>query len=139
MPPVRHVFADTAYWIALVDKRDSYRERALRVTAEITGTITTTSEVLTETANALSREPWRQEVVRLIDALAVRNDVVILEPDAGLWRRGWSLYKERPDKEWSLTDCISITVMREKGIPEALTTDAHFEQAGFRAIMRGTD
>jgi len=45
------------------------------------------------------------------------------------------LYKKYADKEWSLVDCISFIVMRERGIKQALTFDRHFEQAGFDAIM----
>ncbi len=49
---------------------------------------------------------------------------------------GLSLYAERPDKGWSLTDCISISVMQERGLTEALTTDHHFEQAGFKTLLK---
>ena len=50
--------------------------------------------------------------------------------------RGLALYRARPDKAWSLIDCISFMVMTERGITEALTGDHHFEQAGFRAPLR---
>ena len=47
-----------------------------------------------------------------------------------------AMHKERSDKSWSLTDCISFVVMGEHGITDALTGDRHFEQAGFRALLR---
>ena len=50
--------------------------------------------------------------------------------------RGVALYAERPDKDWSLTDCISFVVMRKMDITEALTGDRHFEQAGFTALLK---
>jgi predicted nucleic acid-binding protein len=53
-----------------------------------------------------------------------------------LYDQGLDLYRSRPDKDWSLTDCISFTVMRQRGISEALTGDHHFEQAGFVAILK---
>jgi predicted nucleic acid-binding protein len=53
-----------------------------------------------------------------------------------LFETGVSLYASRTDKEWSLTDCISFTVMSQYGIRDALTGDRHFEQAGFRALLR---
>jgi hypothetical protein len=53
-----------------------------------------------------------------------------------LFDSGWALYQDRPDKDWSLTDCISFVAMRERGIIEALTGDHHFEQAGFRALLK---
>jgi len=45
------------------------------------------------------------------------------------------LYRDRADKEWPLTDCISFVVMHDRGLSEALTADHHFEQAGFRALL----
>jgi predicted nucleic acid-binding protein len=57
-------------------------------------------------------------------------------PDANLFDRGVELYDARPDKHWSLTDCISFVAMQDHGISEALTGDRHFEQAGFVALMR---
>jgi len=56
--------------------------------------------------------------------------------DENLWSSGWELYENRPAKEWSLTDCISIVIMQERGLKEAFTNDKHFEQAGFNAILR---
>jgi hypothetical protein len=50
--------------------------------------------------------------------------------------RGWALYADRPDKYWSLTDCISFVVMKDHQITEALTGDHHFEQAGFVALLK---
>jgi len=47
-----------------------------------------------------------------------------------------NIYENRQDKEWSLTDCLSFLVMQERGVMDALTADHHFEQAGFRALMR---
>jgi predicted nucleic acid-binding protein len=55
--------------------------------------------------------------------------------DARVYQAGFGLFAARPDKAWSLTDCISFAVMRERGLSEALTGDHHFEQAGFRALF----
>jgi len=55
--------------------------------------------------------------------------------DERLWRAGWNLYEERADKAWSLTDCISIVVMQEKGLAEAPAHDEHFRQAGFKILL----
>src|SRR5208282_5143253 len=45
-------------------------------------------------------------------------------------------FSARPDKEWSLTDCISFVVMNERGMTDALTSDHHFEQAGFQILLK---
>ena len=53
-----------------------------------------------------------------------------------LLNAGLDRMRERPDKDWSLIDCISFVVMENEGIKDALTADQHFEQAGFRALFR---
>jgi predicted nucleic acid-binding protein len=62
--------------------------------------------------------------------------VRIIPPSDEQYARGFDLYRRRPDKEWSLTDCISFVVMAEEGLTEALTGDKHFEQAGFAALLK---
>lgn len=64
---------------------------------------------------------------------STRVEIVFVDPI--LWSKGWTLYEQRPDKAWSLTDCISFEVMREQKIHDALTSDRHFVQAGFRALL----
>jgi predicted nucleic acid-binding protein len=132
---VGEVFADTAYWIALVVKQDQYHQRVQAWTPRITERITTTSAVLLETANALARPAWRASAVALIEHLRQRPDIRIVPLEPALWERGWDLYRERPDKAWSLTDCISFVVMQEAGLTDALTPDEHFRQAGFRPLL----
>lgn len=132
---LQDVFADTAYAIALVVKQDQYHDRAQQWSLRISGRIITTAPVLLETANALSRPAWRKAGIALIDHLQQREDVEIVEMSDGLWRRGWELYSQRSDKAWSLTDCISFIVMQDSGLTDALTSDEHFRQAGFRTVL----
>ncbi|MFO0968025.1 MAG: hypothetical protein U0793_20915 [Gemmataceae bacterium] len=61
-------------------------------------------------------------------------EIVPLSED--LYAEAVTLYRARPDKEWGLTDCVSFVVMTQRRITEALTADEHFEQAGFKAILR---
>ena len=91
--------------------------------------------MLLETANALARPAWRAAATGLIEHLRQRPDVHIVPAEAALWERGWGLYRSRPDKGWSLTDCVSFVVMQDAGLTDALTTDEHFCQAGFRAVL----
>ena len=69
--------------------------------------------------------------------LRSESDAKIIAPEPGLFDQGCQLYFSRPDKEWSLTDCISFVVMQREGLTDALTGDRHFEQAGFHALLRG--
>ena len=71
----------------------------------------------------------------LIEHLRQRPDLRIVPLEQTLWERGWDLYRKRPDKAWSLTDCVSFAVMQASGLTDALTADEHFCQAGFRAVL----
>lgn len=133
--PLGNVFGDTIYWIALVVKQDQYHTRARDWTPLITGRITTTNAVLLEVANALARPNWRASVVALIEHLRRRSDVDVFPLDSTSWQRGWDLFISRPDKAWSLTDCISFEIMQQAGLTDALTADEHFRQAGFRPVL----
>lgn len=92
--------------------------------------------VLNEVANALSRPKFRTSVVELYKRLQKSQRVEILFVDENTWASGWDLYENRPDKEWSLTDCISIVMMQEQSLKDPLTTDKHFQQAGLNALLR---
>lgn len=94
-----------------------------------------TEMVLVELANALSAVELRARAVILIDELRTLPNVVIVWANAEFFQKAWSLYRERPDKEWSLTDCASFVVMKERGINLAFTSDKHFEQAGFVRLL----
>ena len=98
--------------------------------------ITTTAWVITEFADALADAGNRLACADFIDDLARNPSVDIIPPSQALLQAGLDLYRSRPDKEWSLTDCSSFVVMKERGISEALTGDHHFEQAGFTALLK---
>lgn len=96
----------------------------------------TTSFVLIEVGDAMATNARnRAAFVRLHGTLRNHPLVEVVSGDNWL-ERGLDLYAQRPDKAWSLTDCISFVVMTEHGLVEALTGDHHFEQAGFRALLR---
>ena len=96
-----------------------------------------TGKVLTEVADAICRPPDRAQFALLLDLLRSDPRTEIVPADQALFDRGADLYARRPDKAWSLTDCISFVVMSERVLTKALTGDHHFEQAGFRALLRG--
>ena len=130
----RH-FADAFFFFAWWNRRDRAHGRAEEFLREFDGHLLTTRWVLMEVADGLASTPARREVRALFAELESDPMVSLIEPDDLLNRRGLALYDERPDKEWSLTDCISFVVMADEGIAEALTGDHHFEQAGFVALL----
>ena len=130
------VFADTSFYIALLNRRDDHRESALRFMRTFTGETVTTEFVLLEVANFLSRSVHRSRLRPFIEDLRDQRGSHILPSSAALFDRGLAMYARSTDKQWSLTDCISFVVMDEHGLSDALTADHHFEQAGFRALLR---
>jgi hypothetical protein len=71
----------------------------------------------------------------MFQSLRFNPFVSIIPPSQEVFDLGLDLYAQRPDKDWSLTDCISFIVMRQHGLTDALTGDRHFQQAGFKALL----
>jgi predicted nucleic acid-binding protein len=130
------VFADTFYFMALLNTRDAAHARAVAVAKTLQGQLITTAWVLTELADAMSSPANRREFLSALDDLRTNPFVQIIPPEAALFDEGVRRFGNRLDKEWSLTDCISFVVMERLGITEALTGDHHYEQAGFVALLR---
>ncbi len=133
------IFLDTAYAIALSVESDAHHQRAVEISEDLENKNTplvTTRAVLLEIGNALSKRRYRQAAVELLDALEQDPQVRIESLSEELYEKAFALFSSRPDKEWGLIDCISFVVMQEHEIFEALTTDEHFEQAGFRPLLR---
>lgn len=130
------VFADAFFFIALLNPSDAHHADAVRQAEGLVTSILTTHWVLTEVADALCVPSYRVEVARFLRELADDPGTEIVPADPLLFGRGLDLYAQRPDKGWSLTDCISFVVMSDRQLTDALTGDRHFEQAGFRALFR---
>lgn len=128
------IFVDTAAWIALINRDDILHEQAKAVMRQLRDEklrLVTTEFVLVEVANAFSKPPFRSSVVVYINGLRRLKALRIVPASMELYQAGWSLYSDRLDKEWGLTDCISFAVMKSENITKAFTSDHHFEQAGF--------
>ena len=129
------LFADTYYYLALLNPRNKAHARALAISPTLTGRLVTTSYVLIEVADALATPPERPRFLALLAALEADPNVTIVPASEDLFRRGVELYRHRPDKDWPLTDCLSFVVMNDAGSTEALTGDHHFRQAGFQVLL----
>lgn len=130
------VFADTFALIAWLNPRDDAHTVVAEYLDGFKGRLLTTEWVLMELADALSAPEARSTAVAFLKAVRADPlfDVVGYLPE--VYQAGFDLFANRPDKAWSLTDCISFGVMSERGLSDALTTDHHFEQAGFRAVFK---
>jgi uncharacterized protein len=131
-------FADTSFWVALSLQRDQFHSRAMQwrdFLGRSGSRIVTTEAVLWEWLNALSGARSRSiaaEGYRLVHA---DSQVEVVGFCSEVESAAVDLYRGRPDKDWSLTDCLSFVVMKERGVTEALTADHHSAQAGFKAVM----
>jgi predicted nucleic acid-binding protein len=132
---VTRIFADTFYFLALFNPRDAAHSKAISIAKTLAGTLLTTDWVLVEVADALCDPTNRAACGAMIDDLRASASVEVVPATRASFDAGWSLYRTRADKDWSLTDCISFAVMKECGIGEALTGDRHFVQAGFAALL----
>ena len=136
---MKKVFADTGYWIAIVNPHDDLHNKALQVSGSLGPHLIVTSEmVLSEMAAYFSDKGsrLRQAVVDLIRSIRTNPNSRVVPQTSLQFQDALALYEQSSDKEWSLTDCSSFLIMRELKITEALAHDSHFEQAGFVALLR---
>lgn len=132
---MKTVFADAFYYIALISPDDDAHAAAREWTGSFDGNMVTTTWVLTEVADGVSRSTDRQATADFLHAVLSDPNVTTIEPSLELFLAGLLLYGKRLDKEWSLTDCISFVVMQREQLFEALTADHHFQQAGFAVLF----
>ncbi len=130
---MKQIFADTFYWVALINKKDNWHQRVIEITSTLKNVeIVTTDEVLIEVLNFLSATvPLRKSTVQFVDDIMQNPHIKIIAQNRESFLEGFNLYRRRLDKEYSLTDCISMTVMQRLKINEVLTHDNHFKQEGF--------
>jgi predicted nucleic acid-binding protein len=131
-------FLDTSYLVAITHKRDQYHSNAVSVSKFLESPVRliTTEAVLMEYGNMLSQVNVREKAFRYIQMLRNAPDTEIISVSAELFEKGLTDFGRYKDKEWGLVDCLSFVVMREKEISHALTSDRHFEQAGFKILLK---
>ncbi len=136
MPGHERLFLDTLFVQALINRRDRYHEEAKRLAPRLHAAreVWVTEAIFLELGAALSAID-RDGVAQFIRLAYSTSNIRVVTVDTSLLLRSLSLFEGRPDKEWSLADCISFTVMEEEGLQLALTADMHFQQAGFQAVM----
>ena len=131
-------FVDTLYFVALFNPRDQWHERAFaasKLTAG--GKLITTEDVLVELLNFFSEygEKARHGAVTQTEGILSGSSIEVVPQSHETFIAGLTLYKARPDKGYSLTDCISMHTMREHSITDILTHDDHFRQEGFTVLL----
>lgn len=130
------LFADTSYYLALLNRSDAYHDRAVAMARQHSNRhIITTGFVVLELGNWLVKGHDRAVFSGFVSDLYGGEDISVISLTDDLLHRAMNLFRQRPDKSWSLTDCASFVVMKKRGLTDALTTDHHFAQAGFKALL----
>jgi uncharacterized protein len=130
------IFVDTSFIIALINDRDQFFNQAQALSYRFENTqLLTTDAVLLEIGNALAKD-FRKEAIEVIQVLRGGKNTEVIQIDQAIFEKGFETYEKYGDKSWGLVDCISFTVMWERGVSEALTFDKDFEQAGFRMVTK---
>jgi uncharacterized protein len=135
---VKLVFADTMYWVALINPNDQWHGPAHAAQTSFHNVrLVTTDVILLEVLNFFAEhgEEARIRTVSATEEILTNIDTDVVRHGHESFLDGLTLYKARADKGYSLTDCISMNAMRERGISEVLTHDHHFEQEGFTLLL----
>ena len=130
------IFVDTSFLLAVLNPRDTLHPRAQAWAAVIAEPLLVTEYVVWEMVNGLSLPVDRPKAHLAVQAIQIAPDWEWVPASNPLFVAGMQLHRERNDKSWSLTDCISFQVMQQRNIHRALTYDHHFEQAGYQALLR---
>jgi predicted nucleic acid-binding protein len=134
-------FTDTSGWAAWAERQEQFHPLALTAVEEVWrqgGCLVTTNWVLAELTALLTR-PLRvskAQQIQLLDDIRGDPGVRLIAVEGVLEAAAWHLWRTRPDKDWTATDCASFVVMQRQGLTEAITADHHFEQAGFIRLLK---
>jgi uncharacterized protein len=133
------IFLDTSGLIAVVNSDDQWHidaETAWRDLIDTHAPLITTSLVLIEIGDGLARIKHRQMAIDLFDRMHASSRVEVVQVTPSDEQEGWHLFRQRSDKEWGMTDCISMVIMRQRAISKVLSADGHFAQAGFHVLLQ---
>ena len=135
------MFVDTSGWGNLIDSTQPYHSIASDLYRNVRAQpdkIITTSCIIVELV-ALLTSPLRisrQGIIAFIDGMKQSPFIEIVYVDQAIDEAAWQLLRNRQDKNWSLVDCVGFVIMQHRKMVEALTTDHHFEQAGFLRLLK---
>ncbi len=132
------LFIDTSFTYAIINPNDQWHKKAAEWQEIVVSNqikLITTQFILTEIGDGLSAIKFRRQAANVIHTLENSEFIEIIPATSELFQKGLNLYENRIDKDWGLTDCMSFVAMQENNLTDALTTDDHFRQAGFRALL----
>ena len=132
------IFIDTSGFYALLVKEDKMHQKAkdiLHRAARDKQQFFTTDYVLDETATLLRARGLSHHVSRVFDTVFASKVCTVAWMDHDRFSKTRTFFLKHSDQPWSFTDCASFIVMKEMKLSLALTTDAHFHEAGFVRLL----
>ena len=135
---MRVVYADAAYYVALLARRDRLHVQATAIDqTDASLRFVTCDAIFLELLAYTSGKgaASRRLGVALVDAVRADERVTIVYQNPALFDEALALYRKRPDKGYSLVDCLSMVICRDRGIAEVLTHDHHFAQEGLTILL----
>jgi uncharacterized protein len=135
---VEAVFADTLFFFALAAKRDHAHTLATTIYARLLRNgqrLIITDYVIDETLTLVKLRTEARIALALLERIEQSPAVVVENIDAARLMAAKSMFRKHADHGYSFTDCTSFVVMRELKLTQALTTDDHFVEAGFKALL----
>lgn len=136
---MNEVYADSGYWIAMLNRHDQWNLAAVQATQQTRGRKIVTSEmVIVEFLNGVARYGAQSRSQAVVTARGLYNNpnIEVIEQSSIQLAMAMQRYAARLDQRWSVTDCASFLIMEERGITDVLAHDRDFVQAGFRALLR---
>ena len=132
-------FIDTSGIYSILVRRDRMHERAAAFMAQAARArkrFVTTDYVLDESVTLLKARGFGRLVAPLFESIDASTAVRIEWTNPERFKETMAFCVRHSDKAWSFTDCLSFVVMQAHDVPAALTSDVHFEQAGFRILLK---
>ncbi len=134
---MRSIFVDTGFIIALESVTDQNHEKALQQWNELLKdlpALVTTTYVIDEIVTFFNSRSRHAKAVEIGNRLMNSRSVNVIHVDKKLFEKGWHYFQQHADKTYSMTDCISFIVMKDRGSESVLSFDKHFTQAGFTVL-----
>ena len=129
------MFIDTSGWFSIFDSREIRHKTAFSLYESAPQRVTHSYVLAEFVALSDARKKYRPEMLRFLSDLLNDLEIDVIWIDETLTLSAVELLNQRRDKNWSLCDAVSFVIMESEGIAEALTTDHHFEQAGFVKLL----
>jgi predicted nucleic acid-binding protein len=132
------LFVDTVFYVAVIDPHDQFRPRVDALMEDVVAAhkVTTDAVLMEVLAWAGTRGAFHRAAgLALIDEVRRDPKTTIVRQTPELFDAGLELYRRRPDKGYSLADCISMLMCEERRITNVLTNDHHFTQEGFTVLL----